>query len=143
MRPQPRDPSPLSRWRGCIGRAGLRRRLMSALWASGVLASIGLTAWGLLMTLLLFGYPDAFVRERTGHGLIFIGAAASVTSAAWTIFTGQRWPVVSAVAAPALLVGLPDLTGSDSSVTFFGAIIALPAAFAGLLYGLGRRTDAG
>lgn len=109
---------------------------MSALWALGVLAAIGLTGWGLSMMLLLFGYPDAFQREKSGHTLIFLGAAASAGSAVWARLRGQGWPVTYAVAAPALLVGLPDLADSHGLVTFIGCIIVFPAAFAGLLYGL-------
>lgn len=113
-----------------------RSRIASILWALAILASVGLTARGLVMTLTLYGYPDAFGRERSGHALIFLGAAASVGSAVWARFRTQSWPITFAVAAPALLVGLPDSTGSDSFVTFFGAILALPAALAGLWFGL-------
>jgi hypothetical protein len=113
-----------------------RRRLMSSLWAGAILVSIGLTAGGLFLTFFLFGYPDAFERARSGHALIFLGAVVSAAAAAWARLRGQGWPVTFAVAAPALLVGLPDLANGGSFLTHLGGLIAVPAAFAGMLIGL-------
>lgn len=113
-----------------------RRRLKATLWATVILASIGLTAWGLWLTAFLFGYADAFEREVAGRDMILLGAAASAVAAAWARLVGCGWLVTLAVAGPALLVGLPDLAAPGSLVTLAGALVGIPAAFAGMLVGL-------
>lgn len=113
-----------------------RRRLKSALWALVVLVSIALTLWGLWLTLFLFGYQDALDREMAGHDLILLGAVASAAAATWARLGHHGWPVTLAVAAPALLVGLTDLAAGGSLLPHLGGLVAVPAAFTGLLVGL-------
>ena len=116
--------------------ARAKYRWRAAAWATLVIASIVLTVWGLYLTLFLFGYPDAFVRAKSGHTLIFLGTVTSAAAAIWARVRGQGWPVAFAVGAPGLLVGLPDLAGSESLLPHIFGLIAISMAFAGLLLGL-------
>lgn len=119
----------------------IRRRRQAALWTLAILASLILTAAGLAMTFSLIRTPESFAREGPGHTMILAGAAASAAAAIWARLRDLGWPVILAVAAPALLIGWPDLAMPDSLIPHLGAILALPAAFAGLIIGLaaGKR----
>ena len=70
------------------------------------------------------------------HALILAGTATSSAAAIWARLSDLGWPVTLAVAAPALLVGWPDLVMPDSLIPHLGALLAVPAAFAGLTIGL-------
>ena len=112
------------------------RRQRATLWALVTLASIGLTAWGLTLTFSLIRTPESFAREGPGHALIFAGAVASAAAAGWAHMGNFGWPVTLAVAGPALLVGWTNLVMPDSLMPHLGALLGLPAAFAGPLVGL-------
>jgi hypothetical protein len=81
----------------------IRRRRQAALWTLVILASLILTAAGLAMTFALIRTPESFAREGPGHALIFAGAVASAAAAVWARRSDLGWPVVLAVAGPALL----------------------------------------
>ena len=119
----------------------IRRRQQAAMWTLAVLASLVLTAAGLTMTFSLVHTPASFAREGPGHALIFAGTVVSAAAAVWARLSDLGWPVTLAVAGPALLVGWPDLVMPDSLIPHLGGLLALPAAFAGLIIGLmaGRR----
>jgi peptidoglycan/LPS O-acetylase OafA/YrhL len=114
----------------------IRRRQQAAMWTLAVLASLVLTAAGMAMTFSLIHTPESFAREGPGHALIFAGTVLSAAAAAWTRQSDLGWPVTLAVAGPALLVGWPDLVMPDSLMPHLGSLVALPAALAGLTFGL-------
>lgn len=118
-----------------------RRRRQATLWTLAILASLLLTAAGLAMTFSLIRTPG----EGPGHALIFAGTAASAAAAAWARLRDLGWPIVLAVAAPALLVGWPDAVMPDSFIPHLGAVLALPAVLIGLIIGLvaGGRPESG
>lgn len=93
------------------------------------------------MTFSLIHTPESFAREGPGHALIFAGAVVSAAAAVGARLSDPGRPVTLAVAGPALLVGWPDLVMPDRLIPQLGALLALPAAFAGLIIGLvaGRR----
>lgn len=115
-------------------------RTRTTLWALVILTSMALTAAGLILTVSLIRTPETYAREGPGHALIFAGALASAAAAIWARLRGQGWPVTLAVAGPALLVGWSDLAMPESLLPHLGALVGVPAAFAGLLAGvLGRH----
>jgi hypothetical protein len=113
-----------------------RRRQQAALWALAILASLILTATGLALTFSLIRTPETLAREGPGHALILAGTATSAAGAIWARLSDLGWPVTLAVAGPALVVGWPDLVMPDSLIPHLGALLAVPAAFAGLIIGL-------
>ncbi|WP_248759004.1 hypothetical protein [Pseudarthrobacter sp. SSS035] len=106
------------------------------LWALLILAFIVLMVVGLQMSFLFVSTPQLEQRAATGRLFIYAGSLLSLGAAFWShAQRNPRWVTLS-VGAPAVFVGGAALILPDGLVSHMAAIIALPAAFAGLLGGV-------
>jgi hypothetical protein len=108
-------------------------------WGLLVGASIVLTGISLERT-MLFVYepvPEFVERLRIGRLFMLAGSAASIAAAVWSQIRQYPLWVTICVAAPVALVGLATMVTTPPSLMpqVFG-LVALPAAFAGLIGGV-------
>lgn len=113
----------------------------SILWSLLVVASMVLMVAGLLRS-TFFGFtavPEFVEDARIGGLYLLGGSAASAAAAAWSFLRGHpRW-VTACVAAPAVLVGGASLLMPYSLARHLAALVALPAAVAGMVGGATAR----
>ncbi|MEO8284493.1 MAG: hypothetical protein ABI568_14015 [Pseudarthrobacter sp.] len=111
-------------------------------WAALVVGAIIVTAIALERT-TLFVYattPEFIERLRVGRLVMLAGAAMSLAAAIWSQVRGNPLWATVCVASPAVLVGMAIMIMTVPSVTpQIAALIALPAALAGLIGGLFAR----
>ena len=122
----------------------MNRRIGALPWGLLVAAMIVLMGIGLWQTLYWVSTPEIRQEARIGELLIYAGSAASVLTAVWSYLRHQPVLVSILVAAPGVLIGGTLLAMPDSLFPHIVALIALPAAFAGLLGGVldrGYRLD--
>lgn len=121
--------------------ASIRRRGWAGalLWALLVMTSAVLVGLGLWLSFFPTGYhplPDFEEDLRLGSLYIFAGSVASLAAAAWSFRRGHPHWVTALVAAPAIMVGGVALMSPTSGLRQILALIALPAAMAGITGGL-------
>lgn len=114
----------------------INRRTGALPWGLLVAAMIVLMGIGLWRTLYWISTPEIRQEARIGELFIYAGSAASIAAAAWSHLRHQPMWVSILVAAPGALIGGSLLTMPDSLFPHIAALIALPAAFAGLLGGV-------
>ena len=111
-------------------------------WAVLVVASIVVTGIALERT-AVFVYasdPEFIERLRVGRLVMLAGSAMSLAAAIWSQVRGNPLWATICVASPAVLVGLATMMMTPPSITpLVVGVIALPAAFAGLIGGLFPR----
>lgn len=108
-------------------------------WAALVLVAIVVTGAALERTAFLADVPgpEFIERVRVGRLLMLAGSAASLAAAVWSQIRGNPLWITLCVASPAALVGLATMIMTPPSLTpQIAALIALPAALAGLIGGL-------
>jgi hypothetical protein len=102
-------------------------------------ASIVLTGISLERT-MLFVYepvPEFVERLRIGRLFMLAGSAASIAAAVWSQIRQYPLWVTICVAAPVALVGMATMvTTPPSLMPQVLGLVALPAAFAGLIGGV-------
>jgi hypothetical protein len=121
----------------------LRRRWWgrTLLWAALVAGSIILTGIALERTFFLIVGPEPG-QLRAGRLLMLAGIVTSLAAAVWSHLRRHHFWITGCVAVPAVLVGGVSLMMPDSLVPQLVGVVALPAAFAGLLGGvLARGTE--
>jgi hypothetical protein len=105
-----------------------------------VAVSLVLIVIGLDRSFFIIGYrasvPEFREAARVGSLFILGGSAASLAAAVWSYLRGHPYWVTVCVAAPALVVGGIALMGPQSLLRHIGAVVALPAAVAGIIGGL-------
>lgn len=111
-------------------------------WAVLVVVSIVVTGVALERTAFFItaSDPEFIERMRVGRLVMLAGSAASLAAAIWSQIRGNPLWVTICVASPAVLVGLATMMMTPPSITpLVVGVIALPAAFAGLIGGLFPR----
>lgn len=111
-------------------------------WAVLVVVSIVVTGIALERTAFFItaSDPEFIERMRVGRLVMLAGSAASLAAAIWSQIRGNPLWVTICVASPAVLVGLATMMMTPLSITpLVAGLIALPAAFAGLIGGLFPR----
>ncbi|MGO4186592.1 hypothetical protein [Pseudarthrobacter sp. TAF60_1] len=114
-------------------------RARSLPWAALVVGAIIVTAIALERTTLFFyaTTPEFIERLRVGRLVMLAGAAMSLAAAIWSQVRGHPLWVTVCVASPAVLVGMAIMIMTvPSPAPQIAALIALPAAIAGLIGGL-------
>ena len=122
---------------------------MTVRWVRLLLWAIALGAWSALIVvgLLLFGTGldktfifeptgEALERDRVGKILIFLGSVALFLAAVWARLMHTPIWACALVATPAILVGGLTLFFGSSLLPHLSALVAFPAALAGLICGL-------
>ncbi|MHA7168088.1 hypothetical protein ACX801_07980 [Arthrobacter bambusae] len=102
------------------------------------MASVVLMATGLLRA-TFFGHTatPGFVEDARVGGLFMLaGSVASIAAAVWSFLRGHPHWVTACVAAPAVLLGGYSLLRPYTLDRHIVALIALPAALAGIVGGL-------
>jgi hypothetical protein len=122
----------------------IRRRgwFGAILWSILVIVSVVLMATGLWRSFFILGYhpvPGLEEDAQVGSLYIFCGSAVSLTAAVWSFLRGHPHWVTACVAAPAIVVGGIALMLPHSILRQLGALLALPAAVAGMIGGLADR----
>ena len=129
---------PMSREHARVARRGWPGFI---LWSLLVVASMVLMVAGLLRS-TFFGFTAVpeFVEDARIGGLYLLGSSAvSAAAAVWSFLRGHpRW-VTACVVAPAVLVGGISLLMPYSLARHLAALIALPAAVAGIMGGAAGR----
>lgn len=110
-------------------------------WAVPVLAAVVLMAIGLERTLFFAYSPEPLLVERRRLGNLFLlaGTVASIVSALWSYFRGHPPWITVCVLTPAVLIGGLSFLMPLTLIPQAAALLALPAALAGLAGGLGGR----
>lgn len=111
-------------------------------WAVLVVVSIVVTGIALerMAFFITASDPEFIERMRVGRLVMLAGSAASLAAAIWSQIRGNPLWVTICVALPAVLVGLATMMMTPPSITpLVVGVIALPAAFAGLIGGLFPR----
>ncbi|MBP2374126.1 hypothetical protein [Paeniglutamicibacter psychrophenolicus] len=128
----------MSRDRPSIQRRGW---LGAILWALLVVTSIALMAKGLWVSTFIGYLPVPGLEEDAivGSRYLLGGSAASLTAALCSFLRGHPHWVTACVAAPAVLVGGVALVEPYTLLRHLVAVVALPAAVAGMIGGLLNR----
>ncbi len=111
----------------------------AVLWSLPVVVSVVLMAMGLWRSFFIGGYhplPSFEEDARVGSLYILGGSTASLAAAVWSYLRGHPHWVTALVAVPAIMVGGTAFLDLRSGLPHLLALVALPAAVAGIIGGL-------